>query len=589
MSSQSPFSSLPAALYYASLGLRVTPVWGLTSSNTCLCPSGASCRSAGKHPIVKDWTRAASTDSRKIEAWWRQYPGCNVGIATSAEFTIMDIDVKNGGLQTFDKLVQQYGETPFKTPYRVRSGGGGLHLGFRSPPGTRSRDGHLPGIDRKAEGAMVLAPDSRHASGGGYYFDPAITALDLAALPPLPDVMLSMQSAAASSPPSPSSGKIAQGSRNITLTSIAGKLRDKGLDGTAIENTLRGVNQGACEPPLPDDEVRAIAASIAKYPAGVPPRIKFIGADELVATVPPNVEWIVPGIVALGAITELTGQPKEAGKSTLVRAMVAAMLAGSAFLGMQTMRASVVMLSEERDRTLSPAIALHAIASGELRVLQRHRIDGAASWPQIVEASVGEMKRIGAKVLVVDTLSYWAMGDVDENSAGDAIKAMEPLLKAAAEGIAIILVRHMRKSGGETVTSGRGSSAITGAVDIVCTLGSHSAGETFRVIDATGRFRESVFKAVIELTPSNTYVAHGTGQQLAQQARLALEDLIISLLPQHEASALAEKNILALLANTSTPIGRTKLSEILKELVSSSTISCKGRGTNNDPKRYWAP
>lgn len=147
----------------------------------------------------------------------------------------------------------------------------------------------------------------------------------------------------------------------------------------------------------------------------------------------------------------------------------------------------------------------------------------------------------------------------------------------------------MRKSGGETVTSARGSSAITGAVDIVCTLASHSAGHTFRVLDATGRFRESVFRVVLELTPAGTYVAHGTGQQLAQQARLALENVVISLLPQSEASALDEKNILPLLAKTATPIGRTKLSEILKELVASQTISCKGRGTNKDPRRYWAP
>lgn len=137
--------------------------------------------------------------------------------------------------------------------------------------------------------------------------------------------------------------------------------------------------------------------------------------------------------------------------------------------------------------------------------------------------------------------------------------------------------------------SARGSSAITGAVDIVCTLASHSAGHTFRVLDATGRFRESVFKTVLELTSAETYVPHGDGKQLAQQARLALENLIISLLPADEASALAEKDILPLLANTATPVGRTKLAEILKELVASKTISCKGRGTNKDPRRYWAP
>jgi hypothetical protein len=138
------------------------------------------------------------------------------------------------------------------------------------------------------------------------------------------------------------------------------------------------------------------------------------------------------------------------------------------------------------------------------------------------------------------------------------------------------------------VSAARGASSITGAADIVCTLAAHVAGDTFRVIDSTGRFKESVFKLVIELTPSG-YVAHGNGQQVAQQAQLALENLVISLLPNNEQSALAERDILPLLAKTPTPIGRTKLAEVLKGLVVARAIECKGRGTNNDPKRYWAP
>jgi archaellum biogenesis ATPase FlaH len=442
-------------------------------------------------------------------------------------------------------------------------------------------------MDIKAEGGFVVVPCSLHASGAAYAFDPTLASLDLSTLRELPSMLLT--STVATTTSALAAGKLGTGIRNDTLTSIAGKLRDRGVGAGEIEAALKSLNAIVCDPPLSDTEIQRTAASIAKYPAGVQPTIRFIGADELIATVPPNVEWVVPGIVALGSITELTGQPKEAGKSTLVRSMVSAMLLGSQFLGMQTMQCSVVMLSEERDRTLSYAVAQHAIGSGSLRVLQRHRIDGAASWPQIVEASVAEMKRIGAKVLVIDTLSYWALGDADENSASDALRAMDPLLKAAAEDIAIIIVRHMRKSGGDTVTAARGSSAITGSVDVVCMLSHHAAGPTFRVIDATGRFRESVFKLVIELTPSNTYVQHGNGQQIAQQAQLALEQLVISQLRPDEPSALAEKEILALLAKSPKPIGRTKLSETLKELVKAGAIRQRGRGTNNDPMRYWAP
>jgi len=522
-----------------------------------------------------------------LEAWWQANPRANIGIATSAEFSILDIDAKNGGLDTFAELEKQYGADAFQSPYRVRTGGGGLHIAFRSPPGTRSRNPLLPGIDYKAEGGMIVAPYSKHRSGNFYCFEPPYPKIDLSTLRSLPAELLASRTNVQPSVAT-SSGKIGVGGRNSTLTSLAGKMREKGIGGAEIEAALKSLNQIVCDTPLPDAELQRVVASVATYAAGVQPAIAFIGADELVTAVPPQVQWVVPGLVALGGITELSGQPKEAGKSTLIRAMVSAILAGAPFLGMPTMCCSVLMLSEERDGSLSYALAQQGIALPSLRLLQRHRIAGPASWPDIVEASVAEMRRLDAKVLVVDTLSHWALGDSDENSASDALKAMEPLLQAAADGVAIIIVRHMRKSGGETVTAARGSSAITGAVDIVCTLAHHSAGDAFRVLDATGRFKESVFNLVIELTPSG-YIARGNGQQVAQQVQQVLEDLIISQLPPDEPAALAEKEILALLGKSPKPIGRTKLSETVKGLVKAGSIRQRGRGTNTDPMRYWAP
>ena len=72
--------------------------------------------------------------------------------------------------------------------------------------------------------------------------------------------------------------------------------------------------------------------------------------------------------------------------------------------------------------------------------------------------------------MVVDTLPRFAClkGD-SENNAGDALAAMHPLLRAAADGIGVILARHERKSGGEVGgwSPDGGSSALAGAVDIL--------------------------------------------------------------------------------------------------------------------------
>jgi hypothetical protein len=66
-------------------------------------------------------------------------------------------------------------------------------------------------------------------------------------------------------------GQIPNGMRNSALTSIAGRLRNRGLGASEIATELREINRCRCRPPLDDGEVDAIARSIARYP--VPKRI----------------------------------------------------------------------------------------------------------------------------------------------------------------------------------------------------------------------------------------------------------------------------------------------------------------------------
>ena len=58
--------------------------------------------------------------------------------------------------------------------------------------------------------------------------------------------------------------------RNVTLTSVAGSLRDRGLDKETIHVVLLEVNRLRCEPSLEDTEVWRIAESVGRYPAGSP-------------------------------------------------------------------------------------------------------------------------------------------------------------------------------------------------------------------------------------------------------------------------------------------------------------------------------
>jgi hypothetical protein len=56
----------------------------------------------------------------------------------------------------------------------------------------------------------------------------------------------------------------------VALASVAGSLRDRGLDAEAICVVLLEVNRLRCQPPLAEVEVVGIGRSIGRYPPGSP-------------------------------------------------------------------------------------------------------------------------------------------------------------------------------------------------------------------------------------------------------------------------------------------------------------------------------
>lgn len=61
---------------------------------------------------------------------------------------------------------------------------------------------------------------------------------------------------------------ISQGGRNTTLTKVGGSYRRQGLTEPEIAAALIEFNAKWCDPPLPEAEVRGIARSVSRYPAG---------------------------------------------------------------------------------------------------------------------------------------------------------------------------------------------------------------------------------------------------------------------------------------------------------------------------------
>lgn len=305
----------------------------------------------------------------------------------------------------------------------------------------------------------------------------------------------------------------------------------------------------------------------------------FCTPAELAQQITQSVEWIVPGIVAIGAITELDGKVKQAGKTTFSLAAIKAIVSGEPFLGKRTIKTPVVYLTEEPPIPFREALERAGLLDCDsLFVLQWYKVAGQP-WSKIAQLAREECTRRGAKLLVVDTLGQFTgiEGD-DENNSGPALAAMKPLQLAAAEGIGVLTMRHERKSGGEPGDSGRGSSAFAGAVDIVLSLRRPEGNTrpTLRLIKGIGRL--GVPEALtIEFTPSG-YVCHGEGKDIAY---IEAEKAIFECLPVNPDDALTLDEILE-----STSTKRATAQRVMRALNESRKVRPTGTGTRGDPYRY---
>jgi putative DNA primase/helicase len=201
----------------------------------------------------------ATTDSAVIESWWHAHPDANVGIRTGSVSNIIaiDCDIKNG---------QQGRESikAWRLPATLISNtpSGGWHCLYQHPGyEIRNRTGLKPGIDIRGDGGYIVAPPSA-LENGAYTW---VIDGDFDAVVPLPDHLLQLLKSPVADA-KPSGAVVAEGGRNNFLTQLGGAMRGQGLEQEAIEAALLAENDARCQPPLPDKEVRRIAASMARYP-----------------------------------------------------------------------------------------------------------------------------------------------------------------------------------------------------------------------------------------------------------------------------------------------------------------------------------
>jgi AAA domain len=309
----------------------------------------------------------------------------------------------------------------------------------------------------------------------------------------------------------------------------------------------------------------------------------FRTAKDIASSAPANVPWIVQGFVAQGALTEVDAQVK-AGKTTLLLACCRAVIDGKPFPGQPTKQSGVIYLTEQPDTSFRSSLARAGLLNEEhLTVLSFHQTSGMP-FADVISAARAEAKRRGASVLIVDTLGQFAglQGDA-ENNAGDALQAIAPLQQAAAiDNLAVIPVRHERKSGGEVGASARGSSAYAGTSDVILAVRRTAERDSNRrTLHALSRFDETPSTLVIELDGAE-YRALGNAVAVAfDDAR----DAVLATLTAAEDSAKTFDSILAEIEGGS--VKRSTAQSALKTLVDEGQVQRIGAGKKGSPYRYW--
>lgn len=163
-----------AADLYVSLGFKIFPLGH-----------------GSKLPAIKGGKgfKDATDDPKQIDAWAKQYPRCNIAVATGepSGIVVIDVDPRNGGFASISKLAGA--GFLFPSCPTAKTGNNGRHMYFRLPGGLKSSKDRLgPGIDVKSTGGYVVAAPSWIAPtdagpGGTYQW---LVSPEATPIPPLP-------------------------------------------------------------------------------------------------------------------------------------------------------------------------------------------------------------------------------------------------------------------------------------------------------------------------------------------------------------------------------------------------------------------
>jgi hypothetical protein len=205
---------------------------------------------------------------------------------------------------------------------------------------------------------------------------------------------------------------------------------------------------------------------------------------------PEKVEWLWDKRIPLGKITVIDGDPGN-GKSVLTMDLAARLSRGRTFPDGQECEAAGVIIMNAEDGegdTIRPR--LDAAGGDPENVLLLATVDGVngkerpLSIPEDIDIIEAEIKRVGAKLVIIDPLMAFLSSNSNAHKDQDIRRALAPLARMAERtGAAVVLVRHLNKApGGNALYRGGGSIGIIGAARSGLLVGIDPEDENVRVL-----------------------------------------------------------------------------------------------------------
>lgn len=165
-------SKRDAIRIYAKLGLFPILLHGVDATGVCTCGRSTCGKSAGKHPVAKGWQQASAVDLACMDRALMDDHRYNLGLRMGMQpggFRLLALDV-DGPRETLAPLEAELG--PLPSTLTSRSGSGkGMHLLFKISADLDVKNsvrvaGHK--LDLRCDGGQIVAPPSKHRSGGFY-------------------------------------------------------------------------------------------------------------------------------------------------------------------------------------------------------------------------------------------------------------------------------------------------------------------------------------------------------------------------------------------------------------------------------------